>query len=981
MLAVLRPTSTVRPISSACLRAPILREYHGDPGPSSSNHRQSRRTVLRHAATTGSKRSSIAVNANKNLLDAILDAPTPTRAAAKASSPASASMSNIGRRPSSTSSPLVKSLRLPTPQTRPGSVASNSRRGTLKAQTKAAGNPHQLIENREETPYDTSMKLRRWIAKHPKNLTQTQTEEVIAIVTEARSNLVNAPVWNVLLGYMGRMQKFDRMWKLYNDMKKRGIQPTSRTYSTMLNAYAGASHSLEAMDRSSTPRAVEERTISRVTILFEQFQKYLKAKLASHQPSSASEPDLDDDLGLTSTKEGEVLREAEEEKAIATPQNEQIAKDDEIDVAPINAYLKFLGRHGMFSEMQKIYISMDTDGPLSPDNVTYTTMFATLHHSLLDHPRPATQPGNSNATNRKPQPELSIGPTARGIWDRCVRQFGKVHDKNRRIDNELLIHALTCFLRGRHEDQGFALKLIHQIWSLPPPGQSSFGVSSPAASSASTEPIPFLGSAVSSASTQSQLSGLPHLEPNLEAATALIQVLHSISRPHLGTHYTTLLLSNPKISFAADVRFLQSSMNVYASTGDVAGVMNLLDSFQISSGRQGWDMRAWRAAMTGARWAGDFDAALTIFRRAVHLPLGVENDDPQTKADNLKPYKWSPPNNQSEDVRGIKWVRPQPIPVDAGMLSNLLKTAMQKSNKDVKMALNIFAYLGGEKKIVVFPPTGQPLSELDPERVMRDHNHMTDSMKSELGRVFDLVKTLERATERLGSTGGAGAYARLKENFNDILRVWGEYDTVNSVRPVRSKGEIDLSQDLSVGKTVGPRRNEQRSPRTPDQSEPGSSDRHFSKNWTTADTGSSGRNDGASAYDTYAELYPGRHRAARRSDVDRDDGIRNTEHGRQPVRDPEGRSGRTERSAFKSRNERDTSANMEEYVPRKPFGGESRERGWSNIRGERTSRSRFGSERELRAPSSFGFGGKGNQESGRASGFGSTKKTFGLRRD
>ncbi|WVF70518.1 hypothetical protein IAT40_005308 [Kwoniella sp. CBS 6097] len=1011
MLALRRSTSTLRPLPLPLshLRTPVFREYHGDPGPSSSNHRQNRRTVLRNAATTGPKRSSVAVNADKSLLNAILDAPTP--------SPVGTSTRSIGRTPASTSAPLVKPLRLPTPQSRQehnrpaGLGGPGSGPGSRQSQGRQPASSCSPVEKREETPYDTSMKLRRWITKHPKNLTQAQTEEVIAIVTEAKPNSVNAPVWNLLLGYMGRMQKFDRMWKLYNDMKKRGISPTSRTYSAMINAYAGASRSLEALDRSASPRQIEDRTVSRVTILFEQFQKHLKDKVTSHQ-SSALDPELDDELGLSfsSKKEGELLEEAEG----VDKRKESMENDDEVDVAPINAYLKFLGRNNLFDEMQKIFISMDTEGPLSPDTVTYTTMFASLYHTHINQLRSLGQTGKSTRTDMMSQLDSSIGPTARGIWDRCVRQFEKLHsDKSRRIDNELLIHVLRCLLRGRPEDQRFALNLIHQLWSLPPPGQSNFGSPSPTSLPTSSE-TPQLSpdSAISAASkskltsTSSQARGLPKLEPNLESATALIQALYALNKPNLGTHYTTLLLSNPKVSFAADVRFLQSAMNVYASTGDVSGLMNLLDSFQISSGRQGWDVKAWRAAITGARWAGDFEAALSILRRAVHLPTGVEDDDPQTKTSNTQPYKWVTPNGRSEDMRGVRWVRPQPTPVDAGMLSNLLKTAMQKSNKEVKMALNIFEYLGGEKKIVVFPPTGEPLSALDPVEVTENREDMNDLERDEMGRVMDLVKTIERATERLGSAGGQLAYARIKEKIKDLARVWGDFDIAHGSRRTGRSIAKHLP-DNTTSTEVGSRRHKEQYPEgiqppsetlrksSPDSSPMGQGSKrydsahdrrtyigHPNQHRDRSEAGPIGRDTRFSpsseptAFDMYAELYPERSRSPRRSIVG--DDTRRNGNGRGLSRDAEG--GKHEsRPAFESSSrEGDRHHDADRYVPRKAFGSENT--GFNSRSGRSSGSAGFKSEREPKAGFGFGSGGTGRESEGRP-GFGSTKKAFGLKRD
>ncbi|WVR05946.1 hypothetical protein IAU60_002973 [Kwoniella sp. DSM 27419] len=715
MFALRRIGTASRPVRTLLVPsgAAIFREYHGDPGPSSTSHRTQQRRSLRQA-TIGNGRA--AVSANRQVLDSILDAPA-TR--------------TIGQKPSF--SPSAKTLQRPL---------------RLADRRKA---------DKVETPYTTSTRLRRMMAKHPDNPSVAALDAMVALVTETRASLVNAPVWNILLGYMGRVKKFDRMWKLYNDMKKRGIKPTSRTYSTMINAYSGISHGSDLLD--SEIRPIEERTLSRVTILFEQSQVYLRNQLA--RAAAAGGPALD--LGVASSQ-GESLREEGERV-------ETIQKTDEIDIAPINAYLKFLGRHGLLEEMQKAFVSMDTEGPLAPDTVTYTTMFASLYH--LHIARAWQQQGK---TGEKVIAAPAIGLVARGIWDQCIRSFAKIDgDPSRRIDNELFLQALRCFLRGRPEDQRFALELVQHVWSLPSPGQATL------AGATSRPPV--------------HLRHLPTLSPNLHAATALLQLLTSISKPHLATHYTTLFLSNPAMQRSFDQRFLKTAILAYSECGDVAGILSVLDGYQPMSGLAGWDLQTWRAAVQGARWAGDYDAAMALFRRATHLPHGIDGYEPGLTVD-AQPYKWAPPNGKAKDVRGVTWVKTKAVHVDAQMMSSLIKVAMQGSNANMKAALNAYHHLGGAQTFLSL--NGELLSEITPEETDVSGKLLRNKIKYDVG----LAHTLNRAIEKLGPT--ARPYQGIKEEAEKVVRVWGRLvevspgsgrakSTGRPTDPSAGRGEIGVS--------------------------------------------------------------------------------------------------------------------------------------------------------------------------------------------
>lgn len=83
--------------------------------------------------------------------------------------------------------------------------------------SRSSSRPSRPIQN-DDNPWTTSVRLRRWIERHKTSLTPAQVDEVTRLVIEAPQHMLNAPVWNMLIGYMGRLRKLDRVWSLYNQV-------------------------------------------------------------------------------------------------------------------------------------------------------------------------------------------------------------------------------------------------------------------------------------------------------------------------------------------------------------------------------------------------------------------------------------------------------------------------------------------------------------------------------------------------------------------------------------------------------------------------------------------------------------------------------------------------------------------------------------------------------------------------------------------
>lgn len=67
-------------------------------------------------------------------------------------------------------------------------------------------------------PYGTSLRLKKII--HPKSgtLTTADIDKAIKLVIDTPRSAVSIPVWNMLLGMIGREGRQELMWKTFNDV-------------------------------------------------------------------------------------------------------------------------------------------------------------------------------------------------------------------------------------------------------------------------------------------------------------------------------------------------------------------------------------------------------------------------------------------------------------------------------------------------------------------------------------------------------------------------------------------------------------------------------------------------------------------------------------------------------------------------------------------------------------------------------------------
>lgn len=559
--------------------------------------------------------------------------------------------------------------------------------------------PSRSPHRREEGPYYFAQKIKKWIERNEvpgKPLTGPQVDEVIRMITTTRPANVNAAVWNLVLALLGRQEQYGNMWKTYNQMKKRGFVPSSRTYTVMLNAYAGVAHGGIAQKAFSPASPPSPLTMRRVTAIYEHSQRHIRQYLKYAKGET-------DDGGL--------------EAADAEDDREGFINEAQVNIMPTNAYLKFLSRFGLWSEMQAVFLAMDPHGPLSPDQVTYATMLNTVNN--IDHYRRASA-GREGAASL---PEIEVGPQARVLWDQAVRNLHPPAE-GRKLDEGVALAALQCFVAGRPEDKRLAESLIPRLW----------GLSSPTA--------PTVASLSAPQQTEKDAS-LPRFRLDVRSATQLMSLLGRLGRTSIAAHYTSQILER-NIKF--DLPALRVAVHNLAAVHDVEAAMAVLDQYS-----ERWPVDVLNAILSAARWSKDWDAALTIFRRMTHLPQGVE------KGDFSGTYEWESPNGRPTDSRGRKWVRHSVEP-DLQSIDLLLRAGLESGIPATREALNVYKYYPREKWYT-FSAQGKTVDILD------DIPNPGVGTRLKIEERIELARTVERAA------GTLQFKAKSKEEKEDMQKL------------------------------------------------------------------------------------------------------------------------------------------------------------------------------------------------------------------
>lgn len=188
----------------------LVREYHGDPGPTTSRQRVQGRPTQSQGTPGAFGRQM----------------PRQTYGAASIDPSSRSAPSRPGSyggpqslRPRSPSAdrggPRAAPLR-----SRPGESAnrpSYPQRSSDPNNDRNYRNPHQLAVGATDA-FETSSRLKTWMRTKSRPLRSQDLDELMQFVTNKNKEKVNVVVWNQVLGIMGREGKLDRMWRSFNEV-------------------------------------------------------------------------------------------------------------------------------------------------------------------------------------------------------------------------------------------------------------------------------------------------------------------------------------------------------------------------------------------------------------------------------------------------------------------------------------------------------------------------------------------------------------------------------------------------------------------------------------------------------------------------------------------------------------------------------------------------------------------------------------------
>ncbi|KAF8516865.1 hypothetical protein JB92DRAFT_2908642 [Gautieria morchelliformis] len=258
------------------------------------------------------------------------------------------------------------------------------------------------------TPYDLSQRIETLCMKG-------DLRGAISSVKEAPLDAQNAVVWATLIRSVITNGKYQEAYRLFIDMKRRGIRPTSRTYSTLLKGYA------QIDDWERFPLQLDN-----VCSVYDQLRQH---------------------HGMVQPDGG---------------------PDDELSNIPYNLLITIFGKAQRFQRMFDVFNAMPPKGPLAPDMHTFTVLITAIGNRQLS--AFATPPEGKDA-EADPLPsanELAYknASDAKLIWRQLLRVC-------RTPDSHAIRAILKPLSRGRPSDQNFALDIAHEYLGLSPPGKQS----------------------------------------------------------------------------------------------------------------------------------------------------------------------------------------------------------------------------------------------------------------------------------------------------------------------------------------------------------------------------------------------------------------------------------------------------------------------------------------------------------------------------
>ena len=538
-------------------------------------------------------------------------------------------------------------------------------------------------------------------------------------------------------------------------MKKRNIAPTSRTFTTLINAYASVAH--DGRFAPFTPESPPTpKTLQRVVDIYNDSQAYISDHIAQ------ARGETDDSGGL---------RPAGKQESASND-------SQEVNVAATNAYLKFLGRYGLWTQINKIRLAMDTDGMLAPDNMTFTTMFS----SFLNKYAQQVDAGKAETARKE-----EIGTSVRRELDAAVRQFHPIDyhkkpDPSRRVDEEFALLTIQGLMNGRPEDVDLGNALMAFIWDIRLPRQGG-----PASTMTSPKTRP-------ETDVPRHMRQIPEIPITVRAATSILGMLTRTKQGDIAAKCAKHFLSDSNLSSIVDHAFLRTAIHALSAGGDVSSIIKLLNSYQAPSGNEPWPYYVWDDALLACRRANSFDDAVDLCRRMSHLPLGIENGVPPHQAEE---YAWRRAGNI--DKAGRKWFKPRPIMPTAKAVSALLQTALNSPpdvlDKNVRKAYNLLVAFSVPRLMLVPKGEMRGRGEIDLLQGPAESEVVNTSVTRTVSPHLILANDIRQLVQRLlQSDGQQQALAVLRSQMDQVLATW---------RPIMSPSNVGRKSTASQRSFAG----------------------------------------------------------------------------------------------------------------------------------------------------------------------------------
>ncbi|KAF8339081.1 uncharacterized protein EI90DRAFT_2908285 [Cantharellus anzutake] len=225
------------------------------------------------------------------------------------------------------------------------------------------------------------------------------------MVKNASLDSQSTVVWNTLIKFACVAKRHKLAFQLFNQMKKRGFNPSLRTFHTLL---AGLRHAAGPL---TSPQVERARNI------FAQYQKYQRVVQASNPASS------------------------------------------ELSLEPVNEYITILASSHLYQEMFDVFYGLDKTGPLSPDQYVFSRMILALGKRRALHTGGTQAPeGGTVDVN------LRNAADVRFLWHQMVKAAQRTLFP---IDSHLIAAALFVLAKGATTDHMLGHSIIRDYLVLP----------------------------------------------------------------------------------------------------------------------------------------------------------------------------------------------------------------------------------------------------------------------------------------------------------------------------------------------------------------------------------------------------------------------------------------------------------------------------------------------------------------------------------